>query len=229
MKPSACDGGDASLRAPNVPAGGGAPLRAPDAGAGGIHSHAVAAALLALLGCVAAVSAAAPPEPAERPPAVVRLADGSSVPLRQWSLSYEYFSWPQGGAQTDGTAARREGSELWVGKKTLPLEGATLQIEYGTVERERDIDGETRKVKVPSPRAMKLVAAGKATTLKVEPPHRERMAPDVDKKLMVVARSLDLRGESLTGTKMDFCLLSYSTLVECGESPEHQVMQVEFP
>jgi hypothetical protein len=55
------------------------------------------------------------------------------------------------------------------------------------------------------------------------------MAPGVDKKLMVVARSLDLRGESLTGTKMDFCLLSYSSLVECGESPEHQVLQIEFP
>ena len=92
-----------------------------------------------------------------------------------------------------------------------------------------DVDGETRKVQVPSPRALKLVAAGKATKLKVEPPHRQLMAPDVDKKLMVIARSLDLRGESLTGTKMDFCLLSYSTLVECGEGPEHQVMQVEFP
>ena len=183
-------------------------------------------------GLAAGVGAAivAPPEPAERAPAVVRLADGSSVPLRQWSLSYEYFRWPQGGAQTDGTAARREGSELWVGKKTVPLEGTTLQIEYeSTVERERDVDGETRKVKVPSPRTLKLVAAGKATTLKVEPPHRELMAPGVDKKLMVVARSLDLRGESLTGTKMDFCLLSYSTLVECGEGPEHQVLQVEFP
>jgi hypothetical protein len=184
---------------------------------------------VASLAVLAAVVAAAPPEPAEPPPAVVRLGDGSSVPLRQWSLSYEYFSWPQGGAQTDGTAARREGSELWIGKRIVPLNGATLQIEYDTIERERDIDGETRRVKVPSPRAIKLVAAGKATNLKVEPPHRELMAPDVDKKLMVVARSLDLRGESLTGTKMDFCLLSYSTLVECGEGPEHQVMQVEFP
>ena len=58
---------------------------------------------------------------------------------------------------------------------------------------------------------------------------RSLLIPGVDKKLMVVARSLDLRGESLTGTKMDFCLLSYSTLVECGEGPEHQVLQVEFP
>jgi hypothetical protein len=194
-----------------------------------VIQHTASAALLAAAGLAAGAGAAAPPEPAERPPAVVRLADGSSVPLRRWSLSYEYFSWPQGGAQTDGTAARREGSELWVGKKTVALEGATLQIEYDTVERERDVGGETRKVKVPLPRAMRLVAAGKATTLRVEPPNRERMAPDVDKRRMVVARSLELRGESLTGTKMDFCLLSYSSLVECGEGPEHQVMQVEFP
>ena len=176
-----------------------------------------------------AAGAAAPPAATERPPIVVRLGDGSSVPLRQWALSYEYFSWPQGGAQADGTAGRREGTELWMGKKIVPLKGTTLQIEYDTVERERDVDGETRNVKVPLARAVKLVAGGKASTLKLEPPNRELMAPGVDKKLMVIARSLDLRGESLTGTKMNFCLLSYTTLVECGESPEHQVLQVEFP
>jgi hypothetical protein len=188
----------------------------------------VAAAAAAGL-AAAAMALAAPPEPPERPPIVVRLADGSSVPLRQWSLSYEYFSWRQGGSQADGTVARREGSELWVGKKAVPLKGTTLQIEYATVERERDMDGETRKVKIPSPRALKLVAAGKTTTLRLEPPHRELIAPDVDKKRMVTARSLDLRGESLTGTRMDICLLSYSSLVECGETPEHQVLQIEFP
>ena len=160
---------------------------------------------------------------------MVRLGDGSSVPLRQWALSYEYFSWPQGGAQTDGTAGRREGSELWVGRKIVPLAGTTVQIEYDTVERERDVDGETRRVKVPLARALKLLAGGKATTFKLEPPHRELMAPGVDKKRVVVARSLDVRGESLTGTRMDFCLLSYTTLVECGESPEHRVVQIEFP
>jgi len=178
---------------------------------------------------VLAAVVAAPSEPGEPPPIVVRLGDGSSVPLRLWALSYEYFSWPQGGTQTDGTTGRREGSELWMGKKVVPLKGTTVQIEYDTVERERDVDGETRNVKVPLARALKLVAGGKTSTFKLEPPHRELMAPGVDKKLMVVARSLDVRGESLTGTKMDFCLLSYTTLVECGESPEHQVVQIEFP
>ncbi len=172
---------------------------------------------------------AAPPDPADRPPIVVHLGDGSSVPLRQWALSYEYFSWPHGGSQTEGTSGRREGRELWMGRKILSLQGTTLQIEYGTIERERDVDGETRSVKVPVARALMVVAGGKATTLKLEPPNRERIAPEADKKLMVVARSLDLRGESLTGTRMDFCVLSYSTLVECGESPEHQVVQIEFP
>ena len=114
-------------------------------------------------------------------------------------------------------------------KKIVPVRGTTVQIEYGSVERERDVDGETRNVKVPLARALKVVAGGKATTLKLEPPNRELIAPEADKKLMVVARSLDLRGESLTGTRMDFCVLSYSTLVECGESPEHQVVQIEFP
>ena len=177
----------------------------------------------------ASVIAAAPPDPADRPPIVVRLGDGSSVPLRQWALSYEYFSWPQGAAQTDGTSGRREGRALWVGKKIVPVSGTTVQIEYGTIEREREVDGETRNVKVPLARGLKVVAGGKATTLKLEPPNRELIAPEVDKKRMVVARSLDLRGESLTGTRMDFCVLSYSTLVECGESPEHQVVQIEFP
>lgn len=184
----------------------------------------VAAATLA-----AGVIAAAPPDAADRPPIVVRLGDGTTVPLRQWTFSYEYFSWPQGGAQADGTAGRREGGDLWMGKKVVPLKGSTLQIEYDTVERERDVDGQTRNVKVPLARALKLVAGDKASTFKLEPPHRDLIAPDVDKRQVVVARSLDLRGESLTGTKMDFCLVSYSTLVECGESPEHQVLQIEFP
>jgi len=184
-----------------------------------------AAALL----LVASAGVVAAQEPVEPPPIVVRLADGTSVPLRQWSFSYEYFTWPQGASQAQGTVARRSGVDLWVGRKTYPLSGATLQIEYEPVERERDVNGETKMVKVPTARRLKLVADGKATELKPESPTREALAPALDKKLMLSARSLDLRGESLTGTKMDFCVLSYTVLVECGENPEHQVVQIEFP
>jgi hypothetical protein len=188
-------------------------------------SHAACAMLL----FAASIAPCGAQDSTERPPIVVHLADGSSVPLRQWSLSYEYFSWPQGRSQAEGTAARTASPDLWVGKKTVPLRGSTLAIEYEPVERERDVDGETRKVKVPAPHALKLVEGGEATVLKPEPPHRELLAPSVDKKMMVVARSLDLRGESLTGTKMDFCLLSYTSLVECGETPDHQVTEIQFP
>lgn len=176
-----------------------------------------------------AAFAGAAQEGIERAPAVVHLGDGSTVPLRQWSLSYEYFSWPHGGSQADGTAARRTAAELWAGKKAIPLDGSTLHIEYVTEERERDVDGETRKVQVPRARSLKLVREGKTEQLKLEAPHRELLAPGGDKKRVVTARTLDLRGESLTGTKMDFCVVSYTTLVECGESPEHQVVQIEFP
>ena len=181
---------------------------------------------------VAALSAgagvAAAQEPVERRPIVVRLADGSSVPLRRWTLSYEYFTWREGGSQAQGTASRRSGADLWVGKKTYPLVGATLEIEYELVERERDVDGEAKKVKVPTARKLKLDAAGKTTELKADSPSRDLLAPGLDKKLALTARSLDLRGESLTGTKMDFCVLSYSVLDECGESPEHQVTQIHL-
>jgi hypothetical protein len=184
---------------------------------------------LAALGLLALFPAGAGAETIERPPAIVRFADGNTVPLRQWTLSYEYFTWPQGGSPVEGSAVRRDASELWIGGKAIPLAGATLQIEYVPTERERDVDGETRTVKVPVARALKLLRDGKATQMKLEPPHRDLLAPDGEKKQMVTARSLDLRGESLTGTKMDFCVVSYTVLVECGESPEHQVVGIEFP
>jgi hypothetical protein len=176
-----------------------------------------------------AAAAAAAQEAVERAPIVVHLGDGSTVPLRQWSLSYEYLSWPQGGSQADATVARRTAPDLWVGRKAIPLDGSTLQIEYVNEERERDVDGVTRKVQVPRARSLKLVREGKTTQLKLEAPHRDLLAPGGDKKQVVAARSLDLGGESLTGTKMDFCVVSYTTLVECGEGAEHQVVQIEFP
>jgi hypothetical protein len=194
-----------------------------------VSTRAPLAALASLAVLAAGAANGRAEEGAERPPVVVRFADGNTVPLREWSLSYEYFTWPERGSQTDGTAVRRTAPDLWIGHKAIPLGGATLQIEYVATERERDVDGETRRVNVPQARAMKLVRDGKTTQLKVEAPHRDLLAPDGDKKQVVSARSLDLRGESLTGTKMDFCVVTYTVLVECGERPEHQVVQIEFP
>jgi hypothetical protein len=201
----------------------------PNAHAGRGHSAYCCAALLFAAALAGGAAIGTAQEGAERPPVVVRFADGNTVPLREWSLSYEYFTWPERGSQADGTATRRTAPDLWVGRKAIPLGGATLQIEYVATERERDVDGETRKVTVPQARALKLVREGKTTQLKVEAPHRDLLAPDGGKKQVVTARSLDLRGESLAGTKMDICVVSYTVLVECGESPEHQVVGIEFP
>ena len=51
---------------------------------------------------------------------------------------------------------------------------------------------------------------GRRSRPKVEPPHRDLLAPGADKSTMVMARSLDLRGESITGTRREVCLLSYT-------------------
>jgi hypothetical protein len=69
---------------------------------------------------------------------------------------------------------------------------------------------------------------GRTVKAKVEPPHRDLLAPDAGKSTMVMARSLDLRGEGITGTRREVCLLSFSSLVECGGNPADQVVKVEF-
>src|SRR5438128_970435 len=120
--------GDAPLRVPNAEAGRDARLRAPDASAGGTCSHAAGTVVLATAVLAAGVALGGAQESTDRPPIVVHLADGSSVPLRQWSLSYEYFAWPQGRSQAEGSAARTASPDLWVGKKTVPLRGSTLAI-----------------------------------------------------------------------------------------------------
>ena len=48
------------------------------------------------------------------------------------------------------------------------------------------------------------------------------------KSANLIVRSVDLRGEGITGTRREVCVLSYSTLVDCGSSPADQVVKVEF-
>src|SRR5713226_4058226 len=44
---------------------------------------------------------------------LVHFADGSSLPLRSWSLSYEYSAWRRGESPALGTIARKEAKEIW--------------------------------------------------------------------------------------------------------------------
>jgi hypothetical protein len=125
--------------------------------------------------------------------------------------------------------AGREASALWLGKRTVPVEDAVLVIAHGEVRRETLVDGRPQPILSSAAREVTVTtAAGKSTRAKVEPPHRDLLAPDADKSTMVMARSLDLRGEGLTGTRREVCVLSYSSLVECGGAPADQVVKVQF-
>jgi hypothetical protein len=183
-------------------------------------------ALLMLL-CPSAGSALEASGPA---PVLVTLADGSTLPLRSWSLTYEVASWRRGSSPAFASFSRLEAKELWLGRKTYPVAGAVLELQYDEAAREREVDGATQKVKVPVIRALTLIGAdGKKATPRIEAPARELVMPSGDKELLVQPRSLDLVGQTLTGTKRNFCLVSFSTLVECNDTLGQQVVKVEFP
>lgn len=155
------------------------------------------------------------PDPAalatEAAPALVYLADGSSLPLQGWALTYEYVSWPTGSSPEQGTVVRRETGELWLGKRRLPAAGSTLEIVRA--------DGALPRLIVQS--------NGRRSDYKLEAPARELL--QVERNQVLLARSLDLHGRTLTGTRRDFCLLSYTATVECGGDPAHLVTRIEFP
>ena len=161
--------------------------------------------------------------------ALVSFADGHTLPLRNWTLSYDYLSWDRGQSPASGVQGEREGNDLWLGKRIVPMSDARLAIEHGEVSRETLVDGRPQPILSSAARELRVTTPdGKTIKAKVEPPHRELLAPGADKSTMVMARSLDLRGEGITGTRREVCLLSYSTLVECGGTPADQVVKVEF-
>jgi hypothetical protein len=161
--------------------------------------------------------------------AIVTLADGTTVPLSPWTFSYEYVAYPRGSSPALAPFSRREVPTLWAGKRAIDTAGGALEIGYEALEREREVDGETKKVKVLVARELRLLAAdGKRSVFKVEPPGREALLAGGAKDLVVVPRSLDLQGQTLTGTRSSYCLASYTSLVECGGDTAHQVTRVEF-
>lgn len=187
------------------------------------HATVVLLVVLTSLARVPALGAAE-----EALPAMIHLADGSVLPLQDWKLSYEYAVSPKGEVTLSIAPLRREARDLWLGKRTLPLAGLTLEVRYVEEEREREMDGEMRRMRVPVARSLVLRGAdGKARTFKLEPPHADLLAPGASG--LVQARSLDLRGQSITGTRRQLCLFSYSILVECLVDPSDQIVKIEFP
>jgi len=150
----------------------------------------------------------------ERPPLTVFFADGTSQPLRAWSLSYEYATWPKGESPARGAVSRRESSDLLTGKKVVPTAGLRLELEYaGAVARGlATVDKE-----------------GKRSALRAEAPAADALLPQAGKEMVVQVRGLDLQGETLTGGKRTYCLLSYTALVECAAEPGQRVLKIQFP
>lgn len=73
-----------------------------------------AALAIALIAAGAAGAQDAPPsgqaDPAIRT-ALVTFADGNTLPLRNWTLSYDYVSWTRGQSPASGIQAGREAGE----------------------------------------------------------------------------------------------------------------------
>ncbi len=183
-------------------------------------SLALPAALVSLMALLVPAPAAA----LESPAIQVHLADGTSLLLLSWTFSYEYEIRPRGEAATLGSTARRDAKDLWTGRKTLPLGSQTIELQYA--DQTRVVDGQLAKV--PIARGFVLVSGdGKRNTVKAEPPHQDLLAPEAAGRL-VQARAMDLRGQTIGGTRREFCLLSYTALVECPVAADQRVVRIKL-
>jgi hypothetical protein len=172
------------------------------------------------------LAADAPPQPTT---IIVTLDDGATVPLRNWTLSYEYGMAKTGVSPLFAPTARKSASDLYVGKKAMPIAGQTLTIAYTESMRSTESDTGVKTERIKTPRELTLAGAdGRKSTFKLEPPARELLVPQPEKGMIVMARTLDIVGETLTGTKKDFCLVSYTAVVECGGTAADRVVKVEF-
>lgn len=173
---------------------------------------------------VLALMVPAPASALENTSIQVHLADGTSLLLLSWTFSYEYQSWRRGEGSSLGSTSRRDAKELWTGKKAIPLGSQTLELQY--VDRMREVHG--RPAKVPIAHGFVLVSGdGKRNSLKAEAPHQGLLAPDAGARL-VQARAMDLRGQTIGGTRREFCLLSYSALVECPAAADQRVVRIKL-
>ena len=187
---------------------------------------ALAAILLVTLGAARSTPADAP---LDRGTVFVTLEDGSSVPLHNWSLSYEYGVAKPGISPLFAPTARKTAWELYVGKKAIPVKGQVLTITYSESMRSTESDTGIKTERVKTPRELTLTGGdGRKTNFKIEAPARELLVESLEKGTTLMARTLDLLGETITGTKKDFCVVSYTAVVECGGTAADRVVKIEF-
>jgi len=191
-----------------------------------MRTSAASLALLLLAGWGPGATAA--DAPADRGSVVVTTEDGSTVPLHNWSLSYEYGLAKPGTSPLFAPTARKAAWELYVGKKAFPLAGQVLTITYAETMRSTESDTGVKTEKIKTPKELTLAGSDGSKTLKIEAPARDLLVESLEKGTTLMARTLDVLGETVTGTKKDFCLVSYTAVVECGGTAADRVVKVEF-
>ena len=111
----------------------------------------------------------------------------------------------------------------------MPTTGQVLTITYSESMRSTESDTGIKTEKIKTPRELTMTGAdGRKTTFKLEPPARELLVESLEKGTTVMVRTLDVLGETVTGTKKDFCVASYTAVVECGGTAADRVVKVEF-
>ena len=145
--------------------------------------------------------------------ATLHLADGTTVALVQWKLTYEFASWRAKEPVSSAKPQVRENAMLLLGKKSYPVTGDTLTLTH--VEADDTVRVATMNLK-------------KGGELKLEAPSRDALAPDLEKDRIYQPRSVDIVGKTLSGMDRSFCVASFSALVECGGTKTTRVVKVDF-
>jgi len=180
---------------------------------------------------LAALLLGALPAAAQEVPIQVELRDGTTIPLQDWTLSYEYASWDKGTPAVFAQTRRHEARMLIEDKDEIPLGGSVLEFRYEKRRSQREVDGEMKSVEIEQPASFTLTKANgdRKKFDHPEPPHRDRLAGEDSGGQLFQPRGLDLRGSTLTGTRRSFCLFTYTAMVECSDDPAQQVVRITFP
>lgn len=145
--------------------------------------------------------------------ATLHLADGTSVALVEWKLTYEFAAWRQKEPVSSAKSQTRTNAMLLLGKKSYSVKADTLTLTH---------------VKTDDTFRVATMNLKKGGDLKVESPTREALAPDLEKNQIYQPRSLDISGKTLSGIERSFCVASFSALVECGGTTTTRVVKIDF-
>jgi hypothetical protein len=169
--------------------------------------------ILTLACALGFASAGAPAQEELSSVATLHLADGTTVALLEWKLTYEFTTWKAKEPVSSARPQVRENAMLVLGKKSYPVKADTLSLTH--VEAFDTVRVVTVNLK-------------KVGDIRWELPSRELIAPDLEKSVLFQPRSLDLSGKTLSGIARSFCLASFTSLVDCGGTKTTRVVKIDF-